>query len=80
MHDEFPVKPDIGGARVGRRDMLKSAGVLLAASTTGLGAASGASQGGATPRSRTRRRECSSRGPPQGRGAPQRYGCLYVGS
>jgi hypothetical protein len=38
MHDEFPVTPDTGVARVGRRDMLKSAGVLLAASTTGLGA------------------------------------------
>jgi Luciferase-like monooxygenase len=48
MHAEFPITPDTGVARVGRRDMLKSAGVLLAASTTGLGAASAASQGGAT--------------------------------
>jgi len=47
MHDEFSGLPHTAATRVGRRDMLKSAGVLLAASTTGLNAVSGAQQGGA---------------------------------
>ena len=63
MHDEFPAKFDIVW-RPRWSPELKSAGVLPAASTTGLGAASGASQ--VQRRPRTRRRECSSRGPPQG--------------
>jgi len=46
VQDEFNITPAAGAVRVGRRDMLKSAGVLLAASTTGLAATSGTSPGG----------------------------------
>jgi TAT-translocated FGD2 family F420-dependent dehydrogenase len=46
MSPDFPVAPEEDSASLGRRDMLNSAGVLLAASTTGPAAVSGAAPGG----------------------------------